>query len=114
MRAGIAATAQPSDTPIAIEAQIEIDLARGHRLKITGHYDPETLTQLIRGCVSVIAVPSSTSIWLAAGITALRKRFNRLPAPSDRVPTEDPYCGQVFVFRGRRGDLIEAIWWSEP
>jgi transposase len=24
----------------------------------------------------------------------------------------DPHSGQVFVFRGRRGDLIKLIWWD--
>ena len=24
--------------------------------------------------------------------------------------TEDPYSGHVFVFRGRRGDLIKLLW----
>ena len=25
---------------------------------------------------------------------------------------ENPFSGQVFVFRGRRGDLIKLLWWS--
>ncbi len=25
---------------------------------------------------------------------------------------QDPYCGHLFVFRGRRGDLIKVIWWD--
>ncbi|MEX3637405.1 IS66 family insertion sequence element accessory protein TnpB [Paraburkholderia sp. BR14320] len=24
----------------------------------------------------------------------------------------DPFCGQVFVFRGKRGDLLKVLWWS--
>jgi transposase len=24
----------------------------------------------------------------------------------------DPYSGHVFVFRGRRGDLIKLLWWD--
>jgi transposase len=24
----------------------------------------------------------------------------------------DPFSGQVFVFRGRRGDLIKVLWWD--
>ncbi len=24
--------------------------------------------------------------------------------------TEDPYSGHVFVFRGRRGDLVKLLW----
>lgn len=33
----------------SMEAQIEIDLAGGHQLRITGSYDPELLARLIRG-----------------------------------------------------------------
>ena len=32
----------------AVESRIEIDLAGGHRLRITGHYDPDALARLIR------------------------------------------------------------------
>ena len=31
------------------EGQIEVELAGGHRLRISGSYDPETLSRLIRG-----------------------------------------------------------------
>ena len=24
----------------------------------------------------------------------------------------DPFSGQAFVFRGRRGDLIKVLWWD--
>ncbi|MBC4019335.1 IS66 family insertion sequence element accessory protein TnpB, partial [Siccirubricoccus deserti] len=25
---------------------------------------------------------------------------------------QDPFSGQLFVFRGRRGDLVKALWWD--
>ena len=25
---------------------------------------------------------------------------------------QDPFAGHMFVFRGRRGDLIKIIWWD--
>ena len=25
---------------------------------------------------------------------------------------EDPFSGHVFVFRGRRGDMIKLLWWT--
>jgi transposase len=25
---------------------------------------------------------------------------------------ERPYSGDVFIFRGRRGDLLKLLWWS--
>ncbi len=27
--------------------------------------------------------------------------------------SEDPYSGHLFVFRGRRGDLLKIIWWDQ-
>lgn len=33
----------------AIESRIEIELASGHRLRITGPYDPDALARLVRG-----------------------------------------------------------------
>ena len=38
----------PPATPV-IENRIEIDLAGGHRMRISGGYDPEALARLIRG-----------------------------------------------------------------
>ena len=34
---------------ISNDGQIEVELAGGHRLRISGSYDPETLARLIRG-----------------------------------------------------------------
>jgi transposase len=28
------------------------------------------------------------------------------------VLKQDPFAGHMFVFRGRRGDLIKIIWWD--
>lgn len=33
----------------AVEDRIEIELAGGHRMRISGSYDPEALARLIRG-----------------------------------------------------------------
>jgi transposase len=35
-----------------------------------------------------------------------------LAALIQQVLTEDPFSGQVFVFRGRRGDLVKLLWWD--
>ena len=51
-------------------------------------------------------------MWLAAGVTDMRKQFNRLSALAEKVLQEDPYSGHLFVFRGRRGDLIKIVWWD--
>lgn len=35
--------------PVEAESKIEVELAGGHRLSITGPYDPEAVARLIRG-----------------------------------------------------------------
>ena len=60
----------------------------------------------------MIPVPASTKVWLAAGVTDMRTGFNGLSALAEKVLEQDPYSGHLFVFRGRRGDLIKVIWWD--
>ena len=60
----------------------------------------------------MIPVPAQTRVWLAAGVTDMRKGFNGLSALAEKVLKQDPYCGHLFVFRGRRGDLIKVIWFD--
>ena len=60
----------------------------------------------------MIPVPAHTKVWLACGVTDMRKRFNGLSALAEKVLKQDPHCGHLFVFRGRRGDLIKVVWWD--
>ncbi|MCP4318151.1 MAG: IS66 family insertion sequence element accessory protein TnpB [Hyphomicrobiales bacterium] len=60
----------------------------------------------------MIPVPANTRVWLAAGVTDMRKGFVGLSALAEQVLRQDPYSGHLFVFRGRRGDLIKVIWWD--
>lgn len=60
----------------------------------------------------MIALPSGTRIWLAAGVTDLRRGFTGLSAVVQVALEKDPFSGHVFVFRGRRGDLIKVLWWD--
>ena len=60
----------------------------------------------------MIPVSGNCKVWLAAGVTDMRKGFAGLSALAERVLEEDPYSGHLFVFRGRSGDLIKIIWWA--
>ena len=60
----------------------------------------------------MIALPTGTHIWIAAGITDLRRGFTGLSATVQTVLEQNPFSGHVFVFRGRRGDLIKLLWWD--
>jgi transposase len=60
----------------------------------------------------MIGLPGGTRIWIACGVTDLRNGFDGLAALIQTQLTEDAYSGQLFVFRGRRGDRIKALWWD--
>jgi transposase len=60
----------------------------------------------------VIDLRAGTRIWLAAGITDMRRGFYGLSAQVQTVLEQEPYSGHVFVFRGRRGDLIKLLWFD--
>ena len=60
----------------------------------------------------MIGLPAGTRIWLAAGITDMRRGFDGLAAIVQQHLVADPFGGHVFVFRGRRGDLIKLLWWD--
>ena len=60
----------------------------------------------------MIALPSHTQIWIAAGVTDLRRGFAGLSALVQTELEKSPMSGQVFIFRGRRGDLVKLIWFD--
>jgi transposase len=60
----------------------------------------------------MIPVPAHKKIRLAGGVTDMRKGFVGLAAMAEQVLEADPYNGHLFVFRGRRGDLLKVIWWD--
>jgi len=60
----------------------------------------------------MIALPSHTKIWIAAGVTDLRRGFTGLSALVQNKLEQNPLSGQVFIFRGRRGDLVKLIWFD--
>jgi transposase len=42
----------------------------------------------------------------------MRRGFTGLTAIAQTVLEQKPFSGHVFVFRGRRGDLIKVLWWD--
>ena len=50
----------------------------------------------------MINLPSGTRIWIACGVTNLRNGFDGLAGLIQTQLSEDPFSGQLFVFRGRR------------
>ena len=58
----------------------------------------------------MIGLPAGTRVWLAAGVTDMRKGFDGLAAIAQTTLQKDPHGGHVFVFRGKRGDLVKLLW----
>ncbi len=60
----------------------------------------------------MIAPPPGVRVWLVAGVTDMRKGFDGLAALVQQHLGQDPFSGQLFAFRGRRGDLVKVLSWD--
>ena len=60
----------------------------------------------------MIALPTGTRVWVAAGVTDMRKGMDGLAALVQIALRRDQFAGHVFAFRGRRGDQVKLLWWS--
>ncbi len=60
----------------------------------------------------MITPAAGVRIWLAAGLTDMRRGFDGLAALVQQPLGQDPFSGHLFVFRGSRGDLLKIIWWD--
>lgn len=58
----------------------------------------------------MIGLPAGTRIWIAAGVTDMRCGFQGLAAKVETALAADPFSGHLFIFRGRRGDVIKLLW----
>ena len=47
-----------------------------------------------------------------APLTVMRRGFDGLAASVQGALALDPFSGHVFVFRGRRGDIVKLLWWD--
>src|SRR5258706_1058434 len=62
------------------------------------------------GSAPMIPVPAGVRVWLATGHTDLRRGFPGLALRVQETLKAGPHAGHLFVFRGKRGDLIKIIW----
>ena len=58
----------------------------------------------------MIPVPSSVRVWLAVGRTDMRRGMNGLALQVQESLQRDPHAGDLYVFRGARGNLIKILW----
>ena len=60
----------------------------------------------------MIAVPAGVRVYLACGPTDMRKGFDGLSVLAQDTLKQDPFAGHLFVFRGKRGDLVKILYWD--
>jgi transposase len=58
----------------------------------------------------MIPVPSGVRVWLAVGRTDMRRGMNGLALQVQEALGRDPHTGDLYVFRGARGDLVKILW----
>jgi transposase len=54
--------------------------------------------------------PSGVRVWLATGATDMRRGMNGLALQVQQALQRDPFAGDLYVFRGKRGDLLKILW----
>lgn len=58
----------------------------------------------------MIPIPSGVRVWISTGHTDMRRGMNSLALQVQQALKRDPHAGDLFVFRGKRGDLIKILW----
>jgi transposase len=54
----------------------------------------------------MLSVPAGVRIWLVAGLTDMRRGIDGLSALVQTQLSADVLSGQLFIFRGRRGNHV--------
>ncbi|MCI9868813.1 IS66 family insertion sequence element accessory protein TnpB [Rhizobium skierniewicense] len=58
----------------------------------------------------MIPISSGVRVWIASGHCDMRKGMQGLALIVQEGLGRDPFKGDVFVFRGKSGRLIKALW----
>ena len=60
----------------------------------------------------MIAFPAGVRVWIAGGVTDMRCGMNSLALKVQQGLGRDPHAGEIFCFRGRRGDRLKLLYWD--
>jgi len=60
----------------------------------------------------VISLAPGTKVFLACQPIDLRNGFDGLCAKAQQIIGADPFSGHLFLFRGKRGDYLKALYWD--
>src|SRR5260370_27726218 len=59
-----------------------------------------------------IALPAGVKVHLAFGCTDMRKGIDGLAMLVQGMLRQDPFSGHLFLFRGRKANLIKIVFWD--
>lgn len=60
----------------------------------------------------MFALAPNVRIFIACGVTDMRKGFDGLVGRIEQDLKADPYGGAYYIFRGKRGDIVKALHWD--
>ncbi|MFQ6239176.1 IS66 family insertion sequence element accessory protein TnpB [Sinorhizobium meliloti] len=60
----------------------------------------------------MIGPTGNVRVYLACGVTDMRRGIDGLSAMVEAVIKEAPGSGAIFGFRGKRADRIKLLWWD--
>jgi transposase len=60
----------------------------------------------------MITLAPGTKVFLACRPVDLRNGFDGLAAKVGQMIGADPFSGRLFLFRGKRGDYLKALYWD--
>jgi transposase len=58
----------------------------------------------------MIPIPSGVKVWIATGHTDMRRGMQSLALTVQETLKRNPHAGDLYIFRGRRGDLVKILW----
>src|SRR3984885_9991625 len=58
----------------------------------------------------MIPIPSNVRVWSARGHPAMRGGMQGLALQVQEQLKRDPHAGDLYIIRGRRGDLAKVLW----
>jgi len=58
----------------------------------------------------MIPLPAGVRVWLAVGRTDMRRGMDGLALQVQETLGRNAFAGDLFVFRGTRGNLIKVLW----
>ena len=60
----------------------------------------------------MISLAPGTKVFLTCRPVDLRNGFDGLAAKAQQMIGADPFSGLLFLFRGKRGDYLKALYWD--